>query len=704
MEVVLYKRLITIVLFFSFSALASIPPNAHFGITQKNDDLTVNFTREEIKFAKSLEDLLRQLSRLKLNDYTIKVLKNNDQSTVAFKEYRPMIDRIVKISKSKKNIKKFVKACKLGPFTIKQSTKSKQLKHSNKILNIYNKKIDYFCRQYILKSVLKIKTSKLRRKDLKAVAHALPFYLQGKPSRYLTRLLKRTKRYNKNIHNHLSAIITENYIKFNLYPRKKITSRLRVTQEFTDYVESRVGRPEEIEYYYSEFKVLKKLYRKAARANNSDLASTYIKQLLSFHEQNSKYIPRSAALKTFEIAGKFFLYKELYQNSLELLQYCKQISITSKELNKSLYNLIHANMVRKDYQKSLAIIEQNNLIEKFADLPTKLQFWIAYTMQQSDERYLAKYFFSTLVHASPINYYSIIALQQLSQMSYDKTNKIFLNSLKANNSIAKININAFAPVYLNSLKRVAIWAKLKNERFADLEIKTLFNKNFKSLFKNTKIVKKLEKSEIQQVLTVNVIKLLAQLDQHLQNFKIIQKSLGKDLLKTSRKLINHLFPFKYFGQIKEFGKKLDPLIILSLIRQESAFNPKARSRVGARGLMQIMPTTAKGLDRKVKKRDLMESTTNLHLGIKYFKMLLKKFDGNLIFSLAAYNAGENRVKRWQQERFTTDDPLLLIESIPFRETRQYVKLIYRNYFFYKYLQNKNDIRKSIKDSFVIKTF
>ena len=137
-------------------------------------------------------------------------------------------------------------------------------------------------------------------------------------------------------------------------------------------------------------------------------------------------------------------------------------------------------------------------------------------------------------------------------------------------------------------------------------------------------------------------------------------------------------------------RDIDPYIILSLIRQESAFNPSARSRVGARGLMQLMPETAKRIIRKLPSQALHNPQTNLKVGIRYFIKLYQKYNKNLIYTLAAYNAGENRVKRWRRQYFKNHSMLHVIEAIPFKETNLYVKLILRNLFFYKLINGHRD--------------
>lgn len=114
-----------------------------------------------------------------------------------------------------------------------------------------------------------------------------------------------------------------------------------------------------------------------------------------------------------------------------------------------------------------------------------------------------------------------------------------------------------------------------------------------------------------------------------------------------------------------------------------------------------MPATAKRFNRKIRVNHLNDPKTNVVLGTKYLKQLLTRFDGNLIYTLASYNAGENRIDRWKKEIFRNDDALATIESIPFEETRNYVKLIYRNKFFYSLLQNRSVLTTPINESFKV---
>ncbi|MEZ4741114.1 MAG: transglycosylase SLT domain-containing protein [Bdellovibrionota bacterium] len=161
-----------------------------------------------------------------------------------------------------------------------------------------------------------------------------------------------------------------------------------------------------------------------------------------------------------------------------------------------------------------------------------------------------------------------------------------------------------------------------------------------------------------------------------------------------------LFPKKFESDIKEYAGRLglDANFIFALIRQESVFNPLARSPAGARGLMQLMPQTASLEAKKIKSpyvsskvrrnilartrksNSLFDANTNLLLGTHHLHRLLENYDSP-VFTLSAYNAGPAVAAKWKGE-FDTTDLLYVIERIPYKETRGYVKLILRNYFYY----------------------
>jgi soluble lytic murein transglycosylase len=116
--------------------------------------------------------------------------------------------------------------------------------------------------------------------------------------------------------------------------------------------------------------------------------------------------------------------------------------------------------------------------------------------------------------------------------------------------------------------------------------------------------------------------------------------------------------------------------IYGVVRQESAFVVDARSSAGALGLMQLMPDTGRQTGRKLNLRiggsqALLDVENNIRLGTRYLKDMLQRHGGNQVLATAAYNAGPNRVAGWMPEQRL--DTQIWVESIPFNETRDYVK-------------------------------
>ena len=115
------------------------------------------------------------------------------------------------------------------------------------------------------------------------------------------------------------------------------------------------------------------------------------------------------------------------------------------------------------------------------------------------------------------------------------------------------------------------------------------------------------------------------------------------------------------------------------MRRESAFIQKAKSPVGALGLMQLMPATARAMlkDLKLGRRSpwaLLNPNTNIRLGTNYLALLYKRYAYNLPLALAAYNAGTTAVRRWQKRQHHKDS-LAFLETIPYTETRHYVRAV-----------------------------
>ena len=133
---------------------------------------------------------------------------------------------------------------------------------------------------------------------------------------------------------------------------------------------------------------------------------------------------------------------------------------------------------------------------------------------------------------------------------------------------------------------------------------------------------------------------------------------------ASANITGHASKSQILDMISQVSQKhgIDEKLVQAVIRQESGFNPNAKSKAGALGLMQLMPSTAKALGVK----DPYNPMQNVEGGVKYLKSMLEKYNGNVILALAAYNAGPNAVDKYSGVP-------------PYKETQNYVKNILANY-------------------------
>jgi soluble lytic murein transglycosylase len=160
---------------------------------------------------------------------------------------------------------------------------------------------------------------------------------------------------------------------------------------------------------------------------------------------------------------------------------------------------------------------------------------------------------------------------------------------------------------------------------------------------------------------------------------------------ADRTVAMHDFTMRYLTPYSDvLGKqartwKLDEPWVFGLVRQESRFIADAKSPAGATGLMQLLPSTARWVARKIGMKDFHASKVklpkiNAELGAFYLRYILGSFDGNLVLAAAGYNAGPGRARRWRDAR--PIEGAIYIETIPFEETRQYVKKVMVNTVYY----------------------
>lgn len=168
-------------------------------------------------------------------------------------------------------------------------------------------------------------------------------------------------------------------------------------------------------------------------------------------------------------------------------------------------------------------------------------------------------------------------------------------------------------------------------------------------------------------------------------YSMIARQLGgKEPTDASKKeTVASLYPMPKWTPSS--GYQVEPALLFAIMREESQFNPQAQSAKGAMGVMQLMPSTAQAMARHINiAGSSAEPAVSMALGQQYIKQLMEQplIQNNMVYVLAAYNAGPAMVQKWHDSGKYNNDPLLFVESIPFAGTRDYVVNVMGNYWVY----------------------
>lgn len=324
---------------------------------------------------------------------------------------------------------------------------------------------------------------------------------------------------------------------------------------------------------------------------------------------------------------------------------------------------------RKNYTKAQSLASKHWDAYPYAKSHPYVAFWSAKIFLEQGDKAQAYDRLNKIISLHPHDYYSYRAKQIIAE---DKSK--WYNMPSANRFVAFPNWN---------------WPKVMN----DQEIAAEFGADTLELTKINQYAYLLENIDEKKLGKKFKMFLEAQSGNYIQAIRTAFFALGNEAKPNHEDILfQYAYPLAYADLIFDrAGKnqKVDPMLVHSLIRQESFYQKDIVSKVGAVGLMQVMPYTAKSLARLLNMRrlrtyDLMQPETNITLGVKYMEEVFGEFDNNMINAIASYNAGPTAVKRWIK-RNSFDDPDMYIESIPYNETRDYVKKVLNNYWIYREL-------------------
>ncbi len=646
----------------SLNTKAASRSSQHAGLTHLFSNIQSTPTKTERRLANNFKELYKLTEKGIINRKLLFKFYKDIRKSSTFKPFRNWPKEVLKTTKLEK-ISSTKKYC----------TKIIKREKSDLVLKELNKNLTNICFNKFLKLILESNGRNYRYHSIQAhyIGLNARFILNKKNHPEIDLLLTKF-RSNEKIHKLYSMMILNHYRANKIAPPSNILKTAYITPEITRFLQTLDLEKYNTQYvFYKEFKKLKEKAFKTVddKKSTQQQIKTSFNNTLNYLNLTYQHQPKNKALlsllsisKSLMRRGHYDLARKGYKRILEQSKFHYETTI---------FENMWSYILENKHEAALNSIKHKD--EMFLKKQSKIHFWIGFLNQKIGNNTIATKTFKQIIANNPLSYYSILSAKLLGEKSNKETKDIFLENLPktTGRKIASKDINK------NWLKRVTLWGMVHNPKFLSLELKNISNINEVSLEEHI----------------LSAAYNLSTNGQYLESFKVIYKSINERKIKLSENTLKILFPKPYLNQIKRNTKEFDPIIALSLIRQESGFNTNAQSHVGARGLMQLMPNTARQFRKRLKKKHLYNPNLNIRIGTKYFTNLLNTYNNNLVYSLAAYNAGERRVNEWQEDYLNSTFMLKNIENIPFLETRKYVKLIFRNIFFYKMI-----LSNSHKDS------
>ncbi len=660
-------------------------------LTKKS--ILFNFKTSKIdkRLSREINSYIRHLNLFHYKKNNVKNILRLLKKSSAFSEFKKTFKWSTTIVKLTPKSTLFYKLCKRIP-----SKSSFEEKIIDLTLN--------YCNRRFLKTISSSRRNSFNEKQLLHLQENIETLISKKNNHDLSLFLSRIKS-SPTYFNKVSTIINNYYINNYISPPKNILKVLNINDVLTQFIQENGVNIDSSKIYFSqEFQKIIKEVRKSIKKEDPEASKLKFSQAISFYQENKRYISNKYAWKKLTSIAKNYTRKNKHLLAHDCYQKILHTAGADQK-DEAYFNLLMNSLQSKQPHMIKKTLNNFSYLESFSKHSLKLQFWVARALTKTGDQETALYLYKKISNGKTLNYYSILASREISRnITSHSLDKIIPKNLLASSHPQHLKKSSLSISFQRRLKRLNLWINLQMDGLIELESDDILAMRPNHIFKEN--IKKehreyFNQSNLQKFIFQELITLYNERGKFLQTFKLVYKAVNSKTYNINDDNLKVLFPFRYIKKIQKYSKAIDPILILSLIRQESAFNPNAKSSAGARGLMQLMPATAKQYKKRLKAHQLTNPSLNLRIGIKYLKKLLKKYDGNLIHTLAAYNAGEGRVKRWMKGAFLEQDPLLSIEAIPFKETRNYVKYIYRNIFFYKFLSNDLNLSKSLKETFMV---
>ncbi len=324
--------------------------------------------------------------------------------------------------------------------------------------------------------------------------------------------------------------------------------------------------------------------------------------------------------------------------------------------SNSLWEVFWKNYSLKRYKTCEALAKKHIALYPHTQDAPRVLYWYGKVLLYERKNQEAKNTFYKVINNYPLDFYSFLSARQL-KMS--KAKKFIIKKPIASFDINSLNKILFKDKVLLFLAKNNDFETIENLKINDEYIKSL------CLYKKEQYTQAINiaKAEFENEKESNIEK-SQKPDFAAYELKFIYPVLFEDIINLSAKTL-----------------KQSPYLFLSLIREESHFNKYAKSQAGAVGLSQLLKSTAEFIEKKpISEQVLLNEEENIKIGLKYFNYLYEIYNSEYL-AILAYNAGPGNVNKWLKESQTSEIDVL-IENIPFLETKNYIKKILRSYWIY----------------------
>lgn len=372
------------------------------------------------------------------------------------------------------------------------------------------------------------------------------------------------------------------------------------------------------------------------------------------------------------VLGRIEEEKLNYQGAIDWFKKAQKQKIRTKELKEKIiwYTAWNERKLKK-YNDAITSLD---LLIKITESPfskAKYLFWKAHILEDTQKESAAKKIFQDIIYQTPMSYYALLSHKFLDKkISYVKSQgkAVYTTDEKLHNKLNLSYVDWLLLINEKDIAKTYLKSKVRKHRskFNDNDFKTVFH-------------------------------YYARTELYLEFFYLVSILSPERQIKLLSKNPEFLFPQPYKPLVDSISKKFEfnSNIIYSIMRQESAFNPKARSFADAFGLLQLIPKVAEKADKAINSAyknvdDLYDPDININLGTYYLKNQWNLYSQRFILATASYNSTDRAIQSWIKTRYK-GDPIEFIEDVPYEETRNYIKLVMRNYIFYKLVNSAGSI-------------